>query len=76
MPSYTYKCTTCGEICGTNFSFDQDVPEELDCCECDGKMKRVLDAPEVIYNGSGFYSTDERSDRDKRRKYHEHPGNN
>ena len=60
MPTYEYKCESCGyhfeELQGIN-----DKPLEK-CPECNGKVKRLLSAGSgIIFKGNGFYQTDYKS---------------
>jgi len=58
MPSYAYDCT-CGATREVirGFNEPEDVPI---CSDCHTSMKRVWSVPSVVFNGSGFYSTDNR----------------
>ena len=56
MPIYSYKCESCGEI------FDRLVkPGEngkVLCVHCNSITRRVFSPVGIIFKGSGFYSTD------------------
>lgn len=59
MPVYIYQCDTCG------LTFERrqrmmDAPLR-DCPECVGKVHRVIQPVGVVFKGSGFYVTDNRS---------------
>ena len=59
MPTYDYKCETCGH----QFEFFQSMKDDrlTDCPleDCDGKVKRLLGTGAgIIFKGSGFYETD------------------
>ena len=56
MKIYNYKCLAKG--CGFEFESRIDDPERLCCPSCFSKVKKVFPVPVVIFNGSGFYSTD------------------
>ena len=60
MPRYDYKCKECGahEIRTHGF---HDTPKQ-DCFmdNCNGIMEKVISPVGVIFNGSGFYKTDNR----------------
>ena len=60
MPVYTYRC----ESCGVQFERQQsytDAPLQV-CPECRKKsLKKVISPVRVVFKGSGFYSTDNRS---------------
>jgi putative FmdB family regulatory protein len=61
MPTYQYKCTECG------YRFEEfqkitDAPIKS-CPKCQGKTKRVITGGAgFLLKGSGFYSTDYRSE--------------
>ena len=63
MPLYVYAC----EPCGHGFEIRQRFDEQpLSVCpECGGKIRRVIQPVGIVFKGSGFYSTDYRSDNYK-----------
>ena len=61
MPTYDYKCLACD----VRFEKFQSItaPAIEECPECSGKVKRLIGAGAgLIFKGSGFYTTDYRSD--------------
>lgn len=61
MPTYDYKCLEC-DIQFEKFQGITAPPLE-ECPECNGKVKRLIGAGAgLIFKGSGFYTTDYRSD--------------
>lgn len=60
MPIYTYRC----ENCGVQFEREQsysEAPLKI-CPECRKKsLKKVISPVGIIFKGSGFYSTDNKS---------------
>ncbi len=57
MPTYDYKCLSCGH----QFEVFQSMTAELvsNCPKCNGKVKRLIGAGAgPIFKGSGFYQTD------------------
>lgn len=59
MPIYTYRCKKCGH------QFDQrqrmsDDPLTI-CPVCEGDLRRIVNSVGVVFKGSGFYVTDNRS---------------
>ena len=61
MPTYEYKCTECGHEFEL-FQSMTDKPVKI-CPECCGKVKRLIGGGAgLIFKGSGFYTTDYRSD--------------
>jgi len=60
MPVYTYRCDNCGVQFERQQSFT-DSPLKT-CPECRKKsLKKVITPSKVIFKGSGFYATDNRS---------------
>ena len=60
MPVYTYRCNSCGTQFERHQSF-HDVPLKT-CPECKKKsLKKVITPSKVIFKGSGFYATDNKS---------------
>lgn len=55
MPTYRYRCGVCGE-----FDYVQSMRDIrlAYCPTCMGAVEKVFAASPVIFNGSGFYSTD------------------
>ncbi len=58
MPTYEYKCETCGIRFDRIQHFDEAPLKE--CPECHGECRRVFSPVGIIFKGSGFYSTDHR----------------
>lgn len=59
MPTYEYKCEKCGR-----FQLNQRITEPaLEVCPtCGGPVKRLISQNVgIIFKGSGFYITDNRS---------------
>ncbi|NOZ00226.1 MAG: zinc ribbon domain-containing protein [Chloroflexi bacterium] len=60
MPIYTYRC----ENCGIQFDRQQKFSDQplARCPECNKKSLHKVYAPVgIVFKGSGFYSTDNRS---------------
>ena len=59
MPIYLYEC----DSCGVRFEKLQRMSDDplTDCPECDGHVHRVIQPVGIIFKGSGFYVTDNRS---------------
>ncbi len=70
MPVYTYRC----ENCGIEFDYQQSFNDaNLSVCpECDDKsLHRVYRPVGIVFKGSGFYATDNRSpsgQKDRKKK--------
>ena len=65
MPTYQYKCENCG------YEFEEfqkmsDAAIEI-CPKCKGKTRRIISGGAgFLLKGSGFYSTDHRSESYKK----------
>ncbi|MGD2177266.1 MAG: zinc ribbon domain-containing protein [Anaerolineae bacterium] len=59
MPLYEYECTSCG----VRFERRQHMDDEpvRACPECGGSVHRLIQPVGIIFKGSGFYVTDNRS---------------
>jgi putative FmdB family regulatory protein len=66
MPIYEYRC----EACGHTLDALQKVNDEplVECPSCGtSALKRLISAPAFRLKGSGWYETDFKSDKDKKR---------
>ena len=70
MPTYTYRCETCGHQFDIFQHFTDDSLTE--CPEC-GKqtLHKVYSPVGIVFKGSGFYSTDNRSPSGQTPVHHE-----
>ena len=59
MPTYEYRCKSCGHELEVQQSFTDDALTE--CPECQGELRKVFGNIAVTFKGSGFYKTDSRS---------------
>ncbi|GAA0385528.1 hypothetical protein Acor_80720 [Acrocarpospora corrugata] len=59
MPTYQYACTSCGEQLEVVQKFTDDALTE--CPACQGQLRKVFNAVGIVFKGSGFYRTDNRS---------------
>lgn len=60
MPTYTYRC----QSCGVQFEKVQKFEDKplTRCPECrKGAVKRVFQPAAIVFKGSGWYATDHRS---------------
>lgn len=63
MPTYEYRCRSCGEHLEVVQSFT-DNPLTV-CPACSGALRKVFSPIGIAFKGSGFYRTDSRSGSDK-----------
>jgi putative FmdB family regulatory protein len=59
MPTYEYRCKSCGEHLEVVQSFN-DAPLTV-CPACSGELRKVFGTIGIAFKGSGFYKTDSRS---------------
>jgi putative FmdB family regulatory protein len=59
MPTYQYRCVDCGSELEAVQKFSD--PSLTECPECDGTLRKVYTAVGVVFKGSGFYATDNRT---------------
>ncbi len=66
MPIYEYRCDACGhELDALQKISDAQL---LDCPECDASaLRRLISKPSFRLKGSGWYETDFKSDKEKKR---------
>jgi len=58
VPRYDYKCNTCYSV----VEFERSIGDDTQPICCSKLMNRQWGfAPTAIFNGSGFYSTDNRN---------------
>jgi putative FmdB family regulatory protein len=73
MPIYEYRCLACGHTLDALQKLS-DAPLE-DCPECEeAALKRLMSAPAFRLKGGGWYETDFKSDKEKRRNLAERSG--
>jgi putative FmdB family regulatory protein len=54
MPKYDYQCG----VCSISVEFERGFGEDREPSCCNQIMTRLWSSPGIIFNGSGFYSTD------------------
>ena len=59
MPIYVYECDTCG----VRFERRQSMSDTplTQCPECPGQVHRCVQPVGIVFKGSGFYVTDNKS---------------
>lgn len=70
MPIYEYECQKCGHTLEALQKFSDKPLRE--CPECGRhQLKRLVSAPRFRLAGSGWYETDFKSDKERKRNIHE-----
>ncbi|GAA4534746.1 MULTISPECIES: FmdB family zinc ribbon protein [Nonomuraea] len=59
MPTYQYACNDCAEQLEVVQKFSDDALTV--CPACEGQLRKVFSAVGIVFKGSGFYKTDNRS---------------
>ncbi len=59
MPTYEYECTQCGQKIEVFQRFSADPLTT--CGVCGGPLRKVFHPAGIVFKGSGFYATDNRS---------------
>jgi len=56
MPTYGYRCGSCGH----EFEIQQRITDQplATCPKCGGKLAKMLYPAGIIFKGSGYYTTD------------------
>jgi putative FmdB family regulatory protein len=69
MPLYEYEC----DVCGLRFEYRQHITDDPleKCPDCGGTVHRLIQPVGIIFKGSGFYVTDNRSRTKDTRKWDE-----
>jgi putative FmdB family regulatory protein len=69
MPTYRYRCESCGDDFEVWQSITDDALTTHDASagdgSCGGHLVKVLSAAGIVLKGSGFYKTDSRASRSK-----------
>lgn len=66
MPIYEYECVPAGHIFDRLQKLSEADPERCEVCGA-GPVRRRVTAPSFRLAGSGWYETDFKGDKDKRR---------
>lgn len=61
MPIYEYECKKCGHTFEVRQSFSDDPITR--CESCQGSVRKLFSPPAIIFKGSGWYCTDNRSSK-------------
>jgi putative FmdB family regulatory protein len=66
MPTYEYRCTSCGQHIEAVQSFTDDPLTE--CGVCGGQLRKVFAPVGIVFKGSGFYKTDSRGSGSRKKE--------
>lgn len=66
MPTYEYRCSSCGQHIEAVQSFTDDPLTE--CGICGGELRKVFARVGIVFKGSGFYKTDSRGAGSSKKK--------
>jgi len=55
MPVYEFDCPKCGKM---EISLNVNKRNLKKCPNCGSKLKRIYSPSGLVFNGTGFYSTD------------------
>lgn len=55
MPLYEFKCRQCEHVFEVRQAWKDPLPE---CPECHGEVRKVLQAPALVFKGSGWHVND------------------
>jgi putative FmdB family regulatory protein len=58
MPTYEYRCASCGNLVEVYQRVDEEPLRE--CQRCGGELRKVFHPAGIVFKGSGFYATDSR----------------
>ena len=72
MPIYEYRCETCGHTLDALQKVSDEPLESCPSCS-ESTLKRLISAPAFRLKGSGWYETDFKSDKEKKRNLAESP---
>jgi putative FmdB family regulatory protein len=72
MPIYEYQCEGCGQILDALQKVGEAPLKKCPSCG-KAKLKRLLSAPMFLLKGSGWYETDFKSDKERRKNLADRP---
>ena len=61
MPTYEYRCKSCGEHLEVVQAFTDDALTDCPTCGAAGQLRKVFGNIGITFKGSGFYKTDSRT---------------
>jgi putative FmdB family regulatory protein len=73
MPIYEYRCEACGHLLEVLQKISDKPPKSCPACS-KRALKRLMSAPRFRLKGAGWYETDFKTDKDKKRNLAESGG--
>ena len=64
MPKYDYHCDVCDQTFELKLPFGSPIDQA--CPKCDSGARRLLTPPALVFKGSGFYKTADRSENNSK----------
>ena len=61
MPTYTFRCANCDHVFDLVQKFEEPYPTICPHCGHTNELQRVYKPVGVVFKGSGFYATDNKS---------------
>jgi putative FmdB family regulatory protein len=61
MPIYEYRCTACGHRTEILHGINDEGPRFCPACGAEGKLRKAITAPSIVFKGSGWAKTDRRA---------------
>jgi putative FmdB family regulatory protein len=60
MPIYEYRCSACGHRTEILHGINEDGPRFCPACGAEGKLRKAITAPSIVFKGSGWAKKDRR----------------
>jgi putative FmdB family regulatory protein len=60
MPIYEYLCSACGHRTEILHGINADGPRFCPACGAEGKLRKAITAPSIVFKGSGWAKKDRR----------------
>jgi len=61
VPIYDYTCGACGRVTEVIHGINDQGPKFCPNCGAEGRMRKALTAPAIVFKGSGWAKVDRRS---------------
>jgi putative FmdB family regulatory protein len=60
MPIYEYRCSACGHRTEILHGINDEGPRFCPACGAEGKLRKAITAPSIVFKGSGWAKKDRR----------------